>query len=106
MPFDIWSDLALTALCGAALITWIGRDLESAKPDVRAAGHAPRGGTRRVALRPFSRHARQERAIRGRSYKRPSWRNLAGLTGVGGERRERTPPVRAGLVGDQVVLHR
>jgi hypothetical protein len=27
MPFDIWSDLALTALCGAALITWIGRDL-------------------------------------------------------------------------------
>jgi len=27
MPFDIWSDLALTALCGTALITWIGRDL-------------------------------------------------------------------------------
>ena len=27
MPFDIWSDLALTALCGTALVTWIGRDL-------------------------------------------------------------------------------
>ena len=27
MPFDIWSDLALTALCGTALITWIGGDL-------------------------------------------------------------------------------
>ena len=44
MPFDIWSDLALTALCGTAMVTWIGRDLaararqwralESAKPDV------------------------------------------------------------------------
>jgi hypothetical protein len=27
MPFDILSDLALTALCGVALVTWITRDL-------------------------------------------------------------------------------
>jgi len=28
MPFDVWSDLAVTALCGAALVTpWISRDL-------------------------------------------------------------------------------
>jgi len=61
MPFDIWSDLALTALCGTALITWIGRDLAARARQwrawecqtwrdtsaVRAAGHAPRGGTPR-----------------------------------------------------------
>jgi hypothetical protein len=27
MPFDVWSDLAVTALCGASLVTWISRDL-------------------------------------------------------------------------------
>ena len=27
MPFDIWSELVVTALCGASLVVWIGRDL-------------------------------------------------------------------------------
>jgi hypothetical protein len=27
MPFDIWSELVVTALCGAFLVVWIGRDL-------------------------------------------------------------------------------
>ena len=36
MPFDIWSDLALTALCGTALIIWIGRDLAARARQRRA----------------------------------------------------------------------
>jgi hypothetical protein len=36
IPFDIWSDLALTALCGTALITWIGRDLAARARQWRA----------------------------------------------------------------------
>jgi hypothetical protein len=27
MPFDIMSDLVLTALCAAAMLGWIGREL-------------------------------------------------------------------------------
>ena len=27
MPFDIWSELVVTALCGASLVVSIGRDL-------------------------------------------------------------------------------
>ena len=27
MPFDIWSELVVTALCGVSLVVWIGRDL-------------------------------------------------------------------------------
>ena len=36
MPFDIWSELVLTALCGTALITWIGRDLAARARQRRA----------------------------------------------------------------------
>jgi hypothetical protein len=36
MPFDIWSDLALTALCGTALVIWIGRDLAARARQRRA----------------------------------------------------------------------
>jgi hypothetical protein len=36
MPFDFWSDLALTALCGTALVIWIGRDLAARTRQRRA----------------------------------------------------------------------
>ena len=40
MPFDIWSELVVTALCGASLVVWIGRDLahadESGEPGVES----------------------------------------------------------------------
>jgi hypothetical protein len=38
MPFDIWSELVVTALCGASLITWIGRDLAARRGQGRAGG--------------------------------------------------------------------
>ena len=34
MPFDIWSELVVTALCGVSLVVWIARDLV----DVDASG--------------------------------------------------------------------
>jgi hypothetical protein len=64
MPFDIWSDLALTALCGTALVTWIGRDLTARArqwsrlrvPNRRSTSAARAAGpprrTRRVAIWP------------------------------------------------------
>src|SRR5215204_528784 len=42
MPFDIWSDLALTALCGTALVTWIRRlqfDANRASRRIRQVRH-------------------------------------------------------------------
>jgi hypothetical protein len=38
MPFDIWSELVVSGLCGASLVVWIGRDLAARGREWRTGG--------------------------------------------------------------------